>query len=86
MQILVQHENTDLSLYDHWEPVTAADVQTPQEVYAELNCEGPRSRVSALNRGRVPLLSRQQGLERISWHKEESGARLLAGLLGELRA
>ncbi len=35
-QILVQHENTDLSLYDHWEPVTAADVQTPIEVYAEL--------------------------------------------------
>ena len=27
------------SLYDHWEPVTAADVQTPQEVYAELKGE-----------------------------------------------
>lgn len=35
-QILVVHENADLSLFDHWEPVTAADVQTPQEVYAEL--------------------------------------------------
>ena len=35
-QILVVHENSDLTLYDHWEPVTVADVQTPQEVYAEL--------------------------------------------------
>lgn len=34
-----QHENEDLSLYDHWEPVTAADVQTPNEVYAELRGE-----------------------------------------------
>ncbi|KAL6757552.1 inositol hexakisphosphate-domain-containing protein [Haematococcus lacustris] len=39
-QILVMHENEDLSLYDHWEPVTAADVQTPQEVYAELKADG----------------------------------------------
>eukprot|EP00198_Chlamydomonas_reinhardtii_P010887 XP_001700224.1 predicted protein [Chlamydomonas reinhardtii] len=31
-RILVKHENEDLSLYDHWEPVTAADVQTPNEV------------------------------------------------------
>ena len=38
-QILVVHENTDLTLYDHWEPVTVADVQTPQEVYAELKGE-----------------------------------------------
>ena len=38
-QILVQHENMDMSLYDHWEPVPVADVQTPQEVYAELKGE-----------------------------------------------
>ena len=38
-RILVKHENEDLSLYDHWEPVTPADVQTPQEVYAELRGE-----------------------------------------------
>ncbi len=35
-QILVLHENEDLSLFDHWEPVSMSDVQTPQEVYAEL--------------------------------------------------
>ncbi|KAG2430310.1 hypothetical protein HYH02_013787 [Chlamydomonas schloesseri] len=39
-RILVKHENEDLSLYDHWEPVTAADVQTPNEVYAELRADG----------------------------------------------
>lgn len=38
-RILVKHENEDLSLYDHWEPVTAMDVQTPNEVYAELRGE-----------------------------------------------
>lgn len=38
--ILVMHENADLSIYDHWEPVTPADVQTPQEVYAELKADG----------------------------------------------
>ena len=38
--ILVMHENVDLSIYDHWEPVTPADVQTPQEVYAELKADG----------------------------------------------
>eukprot|EP00197_Chlamydomonas_leiostraca_P007983 CAMPEP_0202863826 /NCGR_PEP_ID=MMETSP1391-20130828/4304_1 /ASSEMBLY_ACC=CAM_ASM_000867 /TAXON_ID=1034604 /ORGANISM="Chlamydomonas leiostraca, Strain SAG 11-49" /LENGTH=1425 /DNA_ID=CAMNT_0049543499 /DNA_START=116 /DNA_END=4393 /DNA_ORIENTATION=- len=39
-RILVMHENEDLSLFDHWEPVTAADVQTPQEVYEELKADG----------------------------------------------
>lgn len=39
-RILVLHENEDLSLFDHWEPVSSADVQTPQEVYNELNAEG----------------------------------------------
>ncbi|GLI60364.1 hypothetical protein VaNZ11_002488 [Volvox africanus] len=39
-RILVKHENEDLSLYDHWEPVTAMDVQTPNEVYAELRADG----------------------------------------------
>eukprot|EP00798_Chlamydomonas_sp_ICE-L_P005785 gene5785-5992_t len=39
-QILVVHENEDLSLYDHWEPVSQVDVQTPQEVYAELIADG----------------------------------------------
>lgn len=38
--ILVMHENVDMTLYDHWEPVTPADVQTPQEVYAELKADG----------------------------------------------
>jgi hypothetical protein len=41
-QILVVHENVDLTLYDHLEPVTAADVQTPQEVYDELIGEHAR--------------------------------------------
>ncbi|GLC33893.1 hypothetical protein PLESTM_000131000, partial [Pleodorina starrii] len=39
-RILVKHENEDLSLYDHWEPVTPLDVQTPNEVYAELRADG----------------------------------------------
>uniref|UniRef100_A0A7S3QUH6 Tyrosine specific protein phosphatases domain-containing protein n=1 Tax=Dunaliella tertiolecta TaxID=3047 RepID=A0A7S3QUH6_DUNTE len=39
-RILVIHENEDMSLYDHWEPVTPDDVQTPQEVYAELKADG----------------------------------------------
>lgn len=43
-RILVKHENEDLSLFDHWEPVTAADVQTPNEVYAELRGERERWR------------------------------------------
>ncbi|GFR48167.1 hypothetical protein Agub_g10003 [Astrephomene gubernaculifera] len=39
-RILVKGENEDLSLFDSWEPVTAADVQTPNEVYAELRADG----------------------------------------------
>ncbi|KAG1680951.1 hypothetical protein FOA52_009910 [Chlamydomonas sp. UWO 241] len=39
-QILVVHENADLTLFDHWEPVTAADVQTPGEVFDELAADG----------------------------------------------
>lgn len=39
-QILVAHESDDMQVLDHWEPVTESDVQTPNEVYAELIADG----------------------------------------------
>lgn len=38
-QVLVAHEDDHFNVIEHWEPVTEADVQTPAEVYAEVQGE-----------------------------------------------
>lgn len=35
-QILVAHEDDDFQVVQKWEPVTEVDVETPMEVYTEL--------------------------------------------------
>lgn len=53
-QIMVSHEDDDFQIIQKWEAVTDVDVQTPLEVYREL--EGKPLEGLALNH-RIPLVS-----------------------------
>ena len=46
-QILVAHEDDDFQVVQKWEPVTEVDVETPMEVYTELEGNALHSLVAS---------------------------------------